>query len=386
MLNNDPDWDPALFAGETRLYYGRWTYKYESAARQGAAGAIIIHTTPSAGYPWQVVQASWSGEQFELPAGDEPRLQVRAWLTEDKARELVKLAGKDLELLREAAKGRDFQPVPLGVTTSLTMPVKKESTHSANVIGLLRGSDPVLAQQVVIYTAHHDHFGIGNPDETGDRIYNGARDNASGVGMVLGIAKAFKALPQPPRRSILILLVAGEEQGLLGSKYYAAHPTFAPGRIAADINFDSGNIWGETHDVTYIGLGKSSLDAVVRQAVQHQGRVLKGDEFPDRGHFYRSDQFSLAHIGVPALYLNPGTEVVGQPEGWGRAQQEEYTLKRYHQPSDEYDDSWNLDGLVQDAKLGYWCGLIVANAEQMPAWNPGDEFEAARKEALQAAH
>jgi Zn-dependent M28 family amino/carboxypeptidase len=384
MLNNDPDWDPALFAGVTRLYYGRWTYKYESAARQGAAGAIIIHTTPSAGYPWQVVQSSWSGEQFELPAGDEPRLQVQAWLTEDKARELVKLAGKDLDQLYAAAKTRDFAPVPLGVKTALTLPNTLESTHSANVLGLLQGSDPQLSREVVIYTAHHDHFGIGKADDTGDTIYNGARDNASGVAMVLGIAKSFKALPTPPRRSILMLLVAGEEQGLLGSQYYGEHPTFAPGRIAADINFDSGNIWGETSDVTYIGMGKSSLDAVVKQGVAYQHRLLKGDDFPDRGHFYRSDQFNLARIGVPAIYLNPGVDVVGKPEGWGRAQQEEYTAKRYHQPSDEYDESWNLDGLAQDARLGFWCGVIIANADQMPTWNPGDEFEATRKAALQA--
>jgi Zn-dependent M28 family amino/carboxypeptidase len=384
MLNNDPDWDPQLFAGVTRLYYGRWVYKYESAARQGAAGAIIIHTEPSAGYPWHVVQASWSGEQFELPAGDEPRVRVRAWLTEDKARELAALGGKDLDALREAAKSRDFKPVPLGVKTSLTLANTLSSKHSANVLGLIRGSDPVLGRDVVIYSAHHDHLGVGSPDASGDRIYNGARDNASGVGMVLGIAAAMKALPQPPRRSVLALLVAGEEQGLIGSKYYAEHPTFPPGRIAADINFDSGNIWGETHDVTYIGMGKSSLDAVAQQAVEHQGRVLKGDEFPDRGSFYRSDQFSLARIGVPAIYLNPGVEVIGKPEGWGRAQQEEFTKTRYHQPSDEYDDSWNLDGLVQDAKLGFWCGLIIANFDAMPAWNPGDEFEAARKAALQA--
>jgi len=385
MMNNDPDWDPALFKGVTRLYYGRWIYKYESAARQGAAGAIIIHTTPSAGYPWQVVQSSWSGEQFELPAGDEPRVQIKGWLTEDKARALAALAGQDLDKLREAAKSRDFKPVPLGVTTSLTIPNFLSNTHSANVMGLLKGSDPKLSNEVVIYSAHHDHLGVGKPDDTGDTIYNGARDNASGVATVLGIASAIKALPQPPRRSTLILLVAAEEQGLIGSKYYGEHPTFPAGRIAADINFDSANIWGKTSDVTYIGLGKSSLDAVVKRAADYQQRVVKDDEFPDRGHFYRSDQFMLARVGVPALYLNPGVDVIGQPAGWGRAQQEDYTQKRYHQPSDEYDDTWNLDGMVQDAQLGFWCGLIVSDADQMPTWNAGDEFEATRKAALEAA-
>jgi Zn-dependent M28 family amino/carboxypeptidase len=383
-LNNDPDWDPELFAGNTRLYYGRWSYKYESAARQGAAGAIIIHTTPSAGYPWQVVQTSWSGEQFELPARDEPRIRVRAWITEDAARSLVAMAGKDLDQLVEAARSRDFAPVALGVTTSLTLSNTLSRTSSANVLGLLRGSDPALAREAVVYTAHHDHLGVGKPDAEGDTIYNGARDNASGMAIVLGIARAIAALPQPPRRSTLILFVAAEEQGLIGSRYYGEHPTFAPGRIAANINFDSGNIWGETRDVTYIGLGKSTLDGVAQAAAAHQGRVVEPDEHPDRGYFYRSDQFSLARIGVPALYLSAGSEVIGQPEGWGSAQQEEYTSKHYHQPSDEYDGRWNLGGLVQDAQLGFWCGLIVANAEEMPAWNPGDEFEAARLAALRA--
>jgi Zn-dependent M28 family amino/carboxypeptidase len=385
MMNSDPDWDPALFAGQRRLYYGRWTYKYESAARHGAAGAILIHTTPSAGYPFQVVQTSWTGEQFELPAGDEPRIRIAAWATEDAARRLAALGGHDLDALYQAARNREFRPMPLGVSTSIRFTnTLRPGSHTANLLGLIPGRDPELQDELVVYTAHHDHLGVGEPDTTGDRIYNGARDNASGVAMVLGIAKAFKALPTPPRRSILMLFVAAEEQGLIGSEYYGQYPTFPPGRIAANVNFDSGNIWGETSDVTYIGMGKSSLDAVVKQSADYQHRVVKGDDFPDRGHFYRSDQFSLARIGVPAIYLNPGVEVVGKPEGWGRAQQEDYTAKRYHQPSDEYEESWNLDGLVQDAKLGFWCGLIVANADQMPTWNPGDEFEAARKAALQA--
>jgi Zn-dependent M28 family amino/carboxypeptidase len=384
MLNNDPDWDPELFEGTTRLYYGRWSYKYESAARQGAAGAIIIHTTPSAGYPWQVVQSSWTGEQFELPAEDELRIQVRSWVTEDAARKLVKLAGRDLDELVGAAKSRDFAPVALGVKTSIKLPTKLSSTTTANVLGVIEGSDPALSREVVIYTAHHDHLGIGKPDAEGDTIYNGARDNASGCAMLLGIARAIKALPQPPRRSILMLFVAAEEQGLIGSRYYSLHPTYAPGLIAADINFDSGNIWGETRDVTYVGMGKSSLDEVAKRAAGHANRVVMADEHPDRGSFYRSDQFSLARIGVPALYFDPGSEFTGQPEGWGRAQDEEYTTKHYHQPSDEYDPAWNLSGLVQDAQLGFWSGLIIANEDEMPTWNPGDEFEAARKTALEA--
>ncbi len=382
IMNNDPDWDPDLFAGERRLWYGRWLYKYQSAARQGAIGAIIIHTQPSAGYPFQVVQTSWTGEQFELPAGDEPRLQLTAWMTESAVRELVDLSGHDLDALREAAFNRDFTPVPLGITTSIGMDVSLSRATSANVLGLLRGSDPELRDEVVIYTAHHDHLGIGTPNEEGDAIYNGAMDNASGVSQVLAIAKAFKALPEAPRRSLLFALVGAEEQGLLGSMYYADNPTFQPGKIAANLNYDGGNIWGHTHDVTFIGLGKSTIDEIVEAIAAEQGRVVRPDQFPDRGYFYRSDQFSLAKIGVPAAYLDPGVDFVDRPPDWGKQQINHFTDVNYHQPSDEFDENWDLGGLVDDALLGYWTGLAVANADEMPSWLPGDEFEAARLEAL----
>ncbi len=384
IMNNDPDWDPELFAGETRLWYGRWDYKYLSAARQGAAGAIIIHTSPSAGYPWQVVQTSWTGVQFELPAGDEPRSQVNGWVTEDTARELVAMAGHDLDDLREAAYNRDFRPVPLGISTSLEMDVDITRVQSANVLGLITGSDPELRNEVVIYTAHHDHLGVGTPNEDGDAIYNGAMDNATGVAQVMAIAKAIKALPEAPRRSVLINLVGAEEQGLLGSEYYAANPTFAPGKIAANLNYDGGNIWGHTHDVTFIGLGKSTIDEIATLIAEEQGRVVKPDQFADKGYFYRSDQFSFAKIGVPAMYLDTGTDFVDRPPEWGREQQNHYTEVNYHQPTDEYDPSWDLGGMIADALLGYWTGLAIANADDMPTWSPGDEFEAARIEALKA--
>jgi Zn-dependent M28 family amino/carboxypeptidase len=383
MLNNDPDWDPALFQGTTRLYYGRWDYKYEEAARQGAAGAIIMHTTPSAGYPFQVLQTSGSGEQFQLPAGDEPRLQFKTWLTERAAGDLVALGGQDLAALVEAAKRRDFKPVPLGVTTSLESRNDLQRTQSANVLGLLRGSDPQLASEVVVITAHHDHLGVGEPDAGGDRIYNGAADNAAGVAEVLAIARACKALPTPPKRSILFNLVGGEEQDLLGSQTYAAHPTFPAGRIAANINYDGGNIWGRTRDVTYIGKGKSSLGAIVDAIAAKQGRVVKPDQMPDRGYFYRSDQLSFAKIGVPALYLDNGFDFVGREPGWGKAQVLDYETHRYHQPSDEISADWNFDGMIEDVQLGFWTAYIVGNAPTMPTWVPGDEFEAARKAALE---
>ncbi len=385
MMNNDPDWDPELFGGETRLWYGRWDYKYMSAAKQGAVGAIIIHTTPSAGYPFQVIQTSNTGEQFELPAGDEPRSQFQAWMTEDSVRELVAMAGFDLDALREAADNRDFEPVALGISTSLNMDVTINRVQSANVLGLIPGSDADLKDEVVIYTAHHDHLGIGKPNEAGDNIYNGAFDNATGVAQVMAIAKAIKALPESPRRSILIALVGAEEQGLLGSEYFAANPTFSPGKIAANLNYDGGNIWGNTHDVTFVGLGKSSIDSILGGIAREQGRVVKPDQYADKGYFYRSDQFSFAKIGVPAMYLDAGTDFVDRPPGWGREQQDHYTEVNYHQPSDEYDDSWTFDGMVSDALLGYWTGLAIANAGEMPKWNDGDEFEAARLRALAAA-
>jgi len=384
MMNNDPDWDPKLFAGKRRLYYGRWVYKYESAARQGAAGAIIIHTTPSAGYPWQVIQSSWGGEQFALPAVDEPHVRVAAWATEAAVRRLLQSSGYDLDKLVASAHTRDFHPVPLGIRTSITFTNSISSVQTANVGGVLPGSDARLGAQLVVLSAHHDHFGIGEPDASGDRIYHGAVDNASGCAQVLAIAQAFAALPERPRRSVLALFVAGEERGLLGSKYYAEHPSVPAGRIAADINIDGGNIFGRTRDATSIALGKSSLDEIAARVAATQGRVVKGDQFPDRGYYYRSDQFSFARVGVPALFFDDGTDFIGRPPNWGREQIEQWEMKKYHQPSDRLEGSWNFDGMIEDAQLAMLSAWLVAQADAMPSWKPGDEFEAARKRALAA--
>jgi Zn-dependent M28 family amino/carboxypeptidase len=381
FLNNDPDWDDDLFEGIRRLYYGRWSYKYESAARQGAAGAIIIHTTPSAGYPWQVVQTSWTGTQFELPDRGEARIPIEAWITEDAARRLFTTAGQDLDALVSRARSRDFTPVPLELTTSLRLTNELSTVPTANVLGVLPGSDAEISDEYVIYTAHHDHLGTGEPVD-GDGVYNGARDNASGVAMVLEIGAAFAALPEPPRRSIMLLFVGAEEQGLLGSEYFAASPTVPPGKMAANINFDSGNIWGRTRDITFIGLGKSTLDAVGRVVADHENRVLEPDEFPDRGMYYRSDQFSFAKIGVPAFYFSSGIDFVGRPEGWGVEQINRYTDERYHQPSDELTADWSFEGMLDDARFGFLAGWLIAGADDMPRWYPGDEFEAARDAAL----
>jgi Zn-dependent M28 family amino/carboxypeptidase len=359
-------------------------YKYESAARQGAAGAIIIHTTPSAGYPWQVIQSSWGDEQFALPAGNEPHVRVEAWATEAAVRRLLQSSGHDLDKLVASAHTRDFHPVPLGIRTSITFTNKISSVQTANVGGVLPGSDARLAAQLVVLSAHHDHFGIGEPDASGDRIYHGAVDNASGCAQVLAIAQAFAALPERPRRSVLALFVAGEERGLLGSKYYAEHPSVPAGRIAADINIDGGNIFGRTRDATSIALGKSSLDEIAARVAATQGRVVKGDQFPDRGYYYRSDQFSFARIGVPALFFDDGTDFIGRPPNWGREQIEQWELKKYHQPSDRLEGSWNFDGMIEDAQLAMLSAWLVAQTDAMPSWKPGDEFEAARKRALAA--
>jgi Zn-dependent M28 family amino/carboxypeptidase len=381
MLNNDPDWDPTLFEGDTRLYYGRWSYKYEEAARRGAAAAIIVHTQPSAGYPWQVVQTSWGGEQFELPAGNEPRLQARAWLTEEATARLLAFSGHDLSGLVEQARSPAFAPVPLGLHTSITLPVLANNTQSANVIGVLPGSDPVLRDQAVVLTAHHDHLGMADEAaaQDGDRIYNGALDNASGVALIMAVARAYAELDLAPRRSIVVNFVGAEEQGLLGSLHYALNPTFPVNDIAANINVDGPGIWGATRDLTYIGYGKSDLDAVVEEVAALQGRVVLADQFPDRGSFYRSDQFSFARVGIPSTYLDSGTDVIGEPPGWGEEQINRYTDLHYHQPSDEVTDDWNFEGVVQDAVLNLLVSWRVANQDAMPQWKPGDEFAGLRE-------
>jgi Zn-dependent M28 family amino/carboxypeptidase len=254
--------------------------------------------------------------------------------------------------------------------------------RTANVAGLLPGSDSRLKDEVIIYSAHHDHFGIGEPDKTGDKIYNGAEDNASGCAQILAMARAFAALPERPRRSILFLFVGGEEQGLLGSKYYSLHPTVPAGSIAANINYDGGNFRGRTRDLTQVGMGKSSLDGLAKSVVESQGRTLVPDQFPDKGYFYRSDQFSFAKIGVPALYLEAGTDFLGKPAGWGVEQHELWTEHIYHQPSDQIDDTWVFDGMIEDATVGFKVGWLIAQADAMPTWKAGDEFEATRKKAL----
>ncbi len=386
-MNNDLSSNPDLFAGRTRLYYGRWDYKYAKAAEMGALGLLIIHTDESAGYPYQVVQTSWTGEQMALGGEQQGRLPLEGWLTEDATRKLFKQSGKDLDELRQMAESQSFRPVPLDTTLSLSMKSRVRERKSANILGLLPGSDPELSKQWIVFTAHHDHIGMTEArDEKVDNIYNGAVDNASGVGSMLSIARAMASLPESerPKRSILFASVAAEEQGLLGSKYLALNPPVPAGNLAAVINIDGINTLGATKDVVVIGKGKSDMDKIVERIARFQDRVVVGDQFPDRGSYYRSDQFSLAKVGVPGVYLSSGVHVIGKPDGWGKEQMRKWTEEIYHQTSDEYSDDWNLDGAVQDAKLLFYVGLQAANQEALPAWSEGDEFEAARMSALKA--
>lgn len=377
LLNFNPP-----FKGQgVRLWYGRWDYKYMNAARHGAAGALVIHTTESAGYPWQVpVTSSSTPRQHLPPAPDEKFMEFQGWISEPGTVKLAEAGGQDLARLRQAAQGKDFKPVPMGSRMSLDMPVRMRRFESANVIGLLPGTDAKLRDQAVLYTAHHDHLGAVKPQPPQtDGIYNGALDNASGCATVLDIARAITAAP--PRRSVLVAFVTAEEQGLLGSEWLARHPPIPAERVAVDINLDSVNRWGRTTDVGVLGLGKSTADEVVRAVAQEQGRKVHGDPFPDRGAFYRSDMFSMAHVGIPPVAVKGGPDYAGKPKGWGHQQMLDYERKHYHQPSDEYHGDWDLSGDVQDAQLQLVVGLRIANAPQLPAWTPGDEFEKNRKTA-----
>ena len=380
ILVNDPGFatgDSALFTGHAMTYYGRWTYKYEEAARQGAAGALIVHETAPAAYGWDVVRNSWTGPQFDLerPDGNASRVAVEGWITLDAARTIFRQAGADYDQLRDRASQRGFQPVDLGVSASVSIGNTIERSKSHNVIARLPGTG--APDEYVLYMAHWDHLGT-DPNATGDGIYNGAVDNGTGSAALLALADAFSHLGTRPRRSVLFLSVTAEEQGLLGSAYFGANPTVPLRQIAAAINMDAMNVTGPTHDVTVIGYGKSDLDALVEQAAADQGRVVRPDGEPEKGYYYRSDHFSLAKYGVPAVYVDAGVDNVEHGEAWGRAQAADYNQHRYHQPSDEFDPNWDLSGLTQDVRLLFRVGYRVATGSDWPNWHEGTEFRAAR--------
>lgn len=379
VMNNDPSDDPDLFAGRTRLYYGRWTYKFEEAARRGAAGAMVIHTTPSAGYPFNVIQAGHGKEDFHLPfEEDTPRLALETWCSEEAARKLAALGGHDLDRLRRQAESREFRPVPLGVRVNLSTHNRVRRLRSANVLGLVRGRDAVLGKETVVVTAHFDHLGMkpGNGEEE-DRIYNGALDNASGTSALINLARAVAAMEHPPRRSILFAAVTAEESGLLGSAWYARNPTIPVPRLVADFNIDGINIWGRTRDISMVGYGKNTLTDLTAAVAARRGRVLVPDQDADKGLFYRSDHFSFAKVGVPSAYFKAGNDFLERARARRRVKGA-YLTRYYHQPSDEYDSRWRLDGAAADLRLILECLVRAAEADRAPAWAPGDEFEKLR--------
>jgi Zn-dependent M28 family amino/carboxypeptidase len=378
--------DPKVFGGNAMTYYGRWTYKFEKAAQMGAAGCIVIHQTDRAGYPWEVLRNGYAGPQFDLSTPDKNmgQLAVEGWITSDFAAKLFQAAGQDLNKQIAVAATRDFKPVPLRLHAKITLHNTLQTLDSHNVIAKLTGSDPNLKNTYVVYTAHWDHFGIG-PAVNGDNIYHGAVDNASGTATLLELARAYKALRTPPRRSILFLAVTAEEQGLLGSQYYAEHPLYPLARTALDINMDGMNVLGRTRDIVQIGRGASTLDDVVDAVAASQGRVVKLDPEPEKGFYYRSDHFEFAKNGVPAFDPDPGVDYIGKPEGWGLEQRKIYTAERYHKPADKILPDWDMSGAAEDTQLYFLVGYRVANDPRMPEWKPGAEFKAIRDESLKAA-
>jgi Zn-dependent M28 family amino/carboxypeptidase len=384
ILVNDPGFatqDTALFRGRSMTYYGRWTYKFEEAARQGAAGALIVHETEPAAYGWDVVRNSWTGPQFSLAAedGNLGRVAVEGWIQLETARAIFQVAGQEYEALKARAAQRGFRAVPLGVTASARLSLETVRSTSRNFLARLRGTD--RADEYVIYMAHWDHFGTDTTRE-GDQIFNGAVDNATGTAGLIEMAEAFTALSTPPSRSVLFVAVTAEEQGLLGSQYYGTRPVVPLAKTVAAINMDAMNTDGRMRDVTVIGYGNSELDDYVIAAAESQGRVVRPDPEPEKGYYYRSDHFSLAKVGVPAVYVDQGIDHVEHGEAWTQQRQADYRAHRYHQPADEYDPSWDLSGLVEDLRVLFHVGFRIASGRDVPNWREGTEFKAIRDQMM----
>jgi Zn-dependent M28 family amino/carboxypeptidase len=375
MLVNQPTDDPSVFHGKALTYYGRWTYKYEEAARKGAVGAILIHTTEMASYPWEVVRNSNSGEKAYLQLDGTPKLKAAAWIQLDVARKLAAMSGLNLEKMMTDAKSRDFKPVPLPVDLSAHLTSKVRPFESNNVIGVLPGS--ALKDEGIIYTAHYDHLGI-RPDMPGDNIYNGAFDNASGCGILLEIARAYAAAADRPRRSVYFASITAEEQGLLGSEYLGKHLPIPPSKMSLDLNYDDVRPQGSPEEVEVSGAERTTFYPFVVEAAQDFRFKIRPDAHPEAGHYYRSDHFSLARVGVPAFSINQGIKFKGHDEAWGLAQDEDYTQHHYHQPSDEYHPGldWTSDAAM--ARFGFAIGWQAANQTRLIGWKKGDEFEKAR--------
>jgi len=377
MLVNDPGFatkDPTLFTGDAMTYYGRWTYKYEEASRQGAAGAIIIHETAPASYPWSVVENSWSGEQFgfQKENNNMDRVAVEGWVTTDVAKELFTKAGLDFDTAKEnAAKGAYH--VDMGdLTASVNVKNTIKKSVSYNFIATLPGSEQ--PDEHVIYSAHWDHLGT-DKTRKGDQIYNGAHDNATGTAGLIEVAEAFTKLPKHPSRSMTFLAVTAEEQGLLGSKYYAANPVIAANKTVANINMDSLNLLGKVKDMNVVGIGKSQMDEFLATAAKEQGRTISGDPKPSSGGYYRSDHFAFANMGIPAMYAGGGTVAADEETANYRKRMSLVLRGCYHQPCDRYRDEWDLSGAVQDLQLFYKVGFDISEQEQWPTWNTNSEFQ-----------
>jgi Zn-dependent M28 family amino/carboxypeptidase len=374
--------DPEIFGGAAMTYYGRWSYKYEKAAALGAAGVFVIHETGPAGYPFSVVQG-FGGERFDLVTPDKnmTRPAVQGWLSLNAATAILRLGGLDFGELKTRARTRGFKAVPIDITASMAFDQTLRSLHSRNVVAKVTGADDVLRDEYVIYTAHWDHLGIGAPVD-GDAIYNGARDNASGTALLLELARGFAAIRPAPRRTIVFLATTAEEQGLLGSEYYAAFPLYPLARTLAAINMDAINVWGRTRDLTVVGFGASELDVIAANAAKEQGRVLRPDPEPEKGFYYRSDHFSLAKVGVPALHVDAGIDFVNSSPAQAQAARVQWTEHDYHQPSDEVKTWWDLTGAADDGRVLLAVGYRVANTRRFPEWAEGNEFRAIRERSI----
>jgi Zn-dependent M28 family amino/carboxypeptidase len=392
MLINDPAIpDPAdptkldekMFKGRAMTYYGRWTYKYEIAAQKGAAAAVIIHETEPAAYPYSVVMTSWAKENFEIDAPNKnmDAVPIRSWITLDVAKKLLADGGQDFDALKKAALTKEFRPVTLSAKANFDVKQTVRSFKSRNVVGKIEGSDPKLKDEWIMYTAHWDHLGR-HTELKGDQIFNGAVDNASGVAGLIELAAAHAKLKPATKRSVLFIATTAEEAGLLGAKYYAQHPLYPLEKTLADINMDGLSVWGKTRDIEDISFGNSDLDGMLAAATTHHGRVMNPNSQPEKGSFYRADQFEFSKVGLPSLYTGAGKDVIGKPPGFGQQKKDEFVAKHYHQPSDEVNPEWNVSGGAEDVQLLFEVGYQVANGEKFPEWKPGTEFKAKRDEMM----
>lgn len=378
LVNEPPSDDPNFFKGKALTYYGRWTYKFEEAARRGAVGVILVHKTEMASYGWEVVRNSWGGESSFLQDDKDPKLKSAGWIQLETARKLAQAAGMDLDTMLKDANSRSFKPVEMPVRVKETIVSQVRQFASRNVVGKVEGSDPRLRNQAVLYTAHYDHLGI-HPNEPGHNIYNGAADNATGCGILLELARAFSGAKEKPKRTILLAAVTAEEQGLLGSQYLGEHPPLPARNISLDLNYDDVQPFGEPEQVVISGAERTTVYPQVEQVAKDFQLAIQPDSRPEAGHYYRSDHFSLARVGVPAFSVNEGVLFKGHDAAWGEEKEHDYVANRYHQPSDQYTPDMDFRGDATMARFGFAIGWEVANQPELAGWQTGDEFEKARK-------